>query len=260
MTAVMPSQVVITIDQLFPTAKDSAKQTYYNFGQMLPLRGILELSKEVPRELLTVSEGDYADYVLARSSIESQIAVWTSRGEVGTLHLVKDGFDAVTILRRVLSKCSDAYPPVAHTDLSFISVDELRLELRRDIGGIERSLAGSEWKAATVLAGATIEALLHWKLSQLDKPKVSAAFTARGLKGAATPEDLDGWSLTHLFLVAKDLKLISPPTVAAVGQAKDFRNLIHPGLASRQRTPCSRGTAYSAVGAMSLVIEEFEKG
>jgi hypothetical protein len=32
---------------------------------MSPLRGILNLSKEVPRELLAVSEGDYADFVLA---------------------------------------------------------------------------------------------------------------------------------------------------------------------------------------------------
>jgi hypothetical protein len=259
MTAVMPSQVVITIDQLFPTAKEDVKQTYYDMGHMSPLRGILNLSKEVPRELLAVSEGDYADFVLARSTIETQIALWTSRGEVGPMRLVRDGFDAVTILRRVLAKCSDEYPPVAHTDLAFVSVDELRLELRRDIGGIERSLAGGEWKAATVLAGATIEALLHWKLSQLDKQTVSAAFAARGFKGAATPDELDGWSLTHLFLVAGDLKLISSSTVTAVGQAKDFRNLIHPGLAARQRTPCSRGTAYAAVGAMNFVIEEFKK-
>jgi hypothetical protein len=259
MATVMPSQVVITIDQLFSTAKDGVKQTYYDMGHMSPLRGILNLSSEVPRELLAVSEGDYADFVLARSTIETQIALWTSRGEVGAMRLVKDGFDAVTILRRVLATCSDEYPPATHTDLAFIPIAELRVELRRDIGGIERSLAGGEWKAATVLAGATIEALLHWKLSELDKREVSAAFTARGFKGTPVPQDLDGWSLTHLFLVAGDLKLISPSTVIAVGQAKDFRNLIHPGLAARQKTPCSRGTAYSAVGAMNFVIEELEK-
>jgi hypothetical protein len=185
---VMPSQVVATIDQVFPGAKQGVKQTYYDSGHITLLRGILNLTKEVPRELLQMPEGDYADFVLAMSTIETQTAVWTSRGEVGTMRLVKDGFDAVTILRRVLAKCSDEHPPVMHTDLAFIPLAELRVELRRDIGGIERSLAGGEWKSATVLAGATIEALLHWRLSQLDKVRVSAAFTARGFKSATAPK------------------------------------------------------------------------
>jgi hypothetical protein len=55
MTVVMPSQVVITIDQQFPTAKEIRKQTYYTIGHMARLRGVLNLSNEVPRELLAVS-------------------------------------------------------------------------------------------------------------------------------------------------------------------------------------------------------------
>jgi hypothetical protein len=43
----------------------------------------------------------------------------------------------------------------------FITDDALRNSIRGDIGAAERAFANFEWKAATVLAGAAIEALLH---------------------------------------------------------------------------------------------------
>jgi hypothetical protein len=54
--------------------------------------------------------------------------------------------------------------------LSFIQHSDLRESIRNDVGAANRALLNCEWKAATVLAGATIEALLHWALSQIAQP------------------------------------------------------------------------------------------
>ena len=63
---------------------------------------------------------------------------------------------------RALAQCPDQYPPSpTTTELMFITDDALRNSIRGDIGAAERAFANFEWKAATVLAGAAIEALLH---------------------------------------------------------------------------------------------------
>jgi hypothetical protein len=50
--------------------------------------------------------------------------------------------------------------PVNTGEPYFITVAELLANLRNDIGAIARALSNGEWKAATVLAGSAIEAVL----------------------------------------------------------------------------------------------------
>lgn len=76
------------------------------------------------------------------------------------------GFDAVTVIRRALAKCPDEYPPSPTTELLFIKDPALRENIRQDLGASNRALSNAEWKAATVLAGAAIEALLRWRLQE----------------------------------------------------------------------------------------------
>lgn len=260
MRNVMPSQVVLTVDELYPHA---ARWRAGDAPGMLTesdssrLSGILSLVKAVPTELIDVSSSVYADFILAVSTIETQLALWRSRGAVGTMALVK-GRDAVSIVRQVLAACNDEYPPPPTSELLFISDADLRENIRRDIGAVNRALSNAEWKAATVLAGATIEALLHWKLQEppLNSSAIQAAVaTVVAAKKCDKPNsDLDRWGLQQFIEVAAELSVIKADAANAARLAQNFRNLIHPGRAARLKQTCNRASALSAVGALEHVI------
>jgi len=115
---------------------------------------------------INVSSADYADLILAESAIVEFLTHSRMRGASATYIAHVKGFDAVTVIRGVLANCPDEKSPLTTTELLFIEDDELRDSIRQDLGAATRALTNNEWKAATVLAGATIEALLHWRLKQ----------------------------------------------------------------------------------------------
>jgi hypothetical protein len=118
----------------------------------------------------------------------------------------------------------------------------------------------AEWKAATVLAGAAIEALLHWRLQE-PPPDVAAVDRAVTLlKKRMTFSDIDRWDLDQFIEVAAHLKLLEPDTYSAAKLAQNFRNLIHPGRAARLAQTCDRGTAYSAITALEHVVRDLSRG
>jgi hypothetical protein len=160
MARVMPSQVVQTIDTLFSHAAKNVRGSTLSAGSSSKLLGILNLLRDVPDELIALESADYSELILAKSTIEEHLAIWRSRGNAGDMAHVNE-FDAVTVIRRALAKCPDEYPPPTTTELTFIKDAALRENIRRDVGAVNRALNNAEWKAATVLAGAAIEALLH---------------------------------------------------------------------------------------------------
>jgi hypothetical protein len=105
----MPSQVVQTIDELFSQAAQGRGDLQLQASHSPLLIGILNLVKAIPPELITVPANVYADLVLAMSTIEYHLNVWTSRGPSGGLASVK-GSDVVTLIRKVLVQC----PPRAN--------------------------------------------------------------------------------------------------------------------------------------------------
>ena len=261
MAAVMPSQVVKTIDELFPAAQKNPTGVTLTIGHMPLLKGIRDLVSQVPQELLTVRPEDFAGLTIALSAIDNQLSHWTMRGDIGAMPQVR-GQDAVTIIRNILIDCPDQFPPNASTDLTFISDPSLRDALRTDIGSIERSLQNSEWKAATVLAGSVIEALLLWRL---DTPPVTDAQISTAIascpaifKKGALPIEREAWGLAQLLAVNAELGKVTSETQTAVTLAKDFRNLIHPGRSARLKQVCNRGTTYIAVGALERVIDDLK--
>jgi hypothetical protein len=176
-----------------------------------------------------------------------------------------NGCDSITVIRRVLVQCPDEYPPSSTTELSFIKDDELRESIRRDAGAAIMALYNAEWKAATVLAGATIEALLYWRLQEPSPGSVAIQDALNALVKDETfakkpKSDMDRWSLHHFIGIATHLNLIKPDTSSAARLAQNFRNLIHPGRAARLEHTCDRGTAYSAIGAMEHVIRDLAQG
>ena len=157
------------------------------------------------------------------------------------------------MIRSVLAKCHDENRPKVHAELKFIADADLRESIRLDIAAAERALQHSEWKAATVLAGAAIEALLHWRLSQMQTSRLESA--PRSPRRGRKVSDLDEWVLNDMILVAEDLAVLSKHAATAALLAKDYRNLIHPGRAARLSQRCTRATAFSALGAMHATIE-----
>jgi hypothetical protein len=141
----------------------------------------------------------------------------------------------------------------------FIKDDEARESIRRDVGAAYRALNNNEWKASTVLGGATIEALLHWRLAQ-PKPTATEILAAVSTLSAATkfkaPSSQDDWVLSHFIPVAEALKLITPITAKAADLARNFRNLIHPGVGVRKNQLCDKATAHSAIAALEHVIRD----
>src|SRR5579872_1966700 len=167
MQAVVPSQVVAVVRQFFPWILDEPRpQRVLQSSQLEALLTIVGLVREIPRELITVSVADYALLLSAILTIEETSRIRVREQYMFPVSSAANGQNVVSIIHDVLAQCPDQYPPPAAVDLAFIPDADLRENIRRDIGAIERAIGNGEWKAATVLAGAAIEALLHWRLAQ----------------------------------------------------------------------------------------------
>ena len=266
MPKVVPSQVVEVIDQVFPSAKDqkdsqqgrfSIDRTYQN-----EVAAIVELVDCIPTELLTLSPKDYTALQLAVTALKNTIPTWQLRN-CGLERIHGHGnLNPVTIIRNNLSKCPDEGILKSTSDLAFISVQELRDSLRADISSANQAFQNGEWKAATVLAGATIEALLLYALHSVQKAdpsKISTSISSlvsNKTLNKSPGNNLDKWSLHHLIEVAADLKLIKEETENQSRIARDFRNLIHPGVSVRKNIVCNRGTALSALAGLEHTIND----
>jgi hypothetical protein len=225
-------------------------------GHESKLRGVLDLFSDIPSELINVPPADYADLVVAKGTMEQTMATWVSRGPAGNMPGV-GATDAISVLHRVLKKCRDEPDTSAVSRFSFIADVPLRESIGQDYMAVHRAMSNSEWKSATVLAGATIEALLRWKISQQASATVDAAAAAAGI-ASKTFANLDHWNLYEYIMTAQQLGLIRLDTAKASLLAKDFRNLIHPGRANRLGQTCNLGTAHTAVGALEHVIEDIK--
>jgi hypothetical protein len=79
MARAMPSQVVQTIDALFPHAERNAPNVQLA-GSLAQLHGILNLLEDVPDELILLTSTDYSELILPKSAIEEYLAHSRARG------------------------------------------------------------------------------------------------------------------------------------------------------------------------------------
>jgi hypothetical protein len=122
--------------------------------------------------------------------------------------------------------------------------------IRLDISTATSALHNGEWKAATVLAGAAVEALLLWAI------KNSSAFSKLASRPPGAPEN---WTLGQYITVATALSLIARSTAQQLALAQNFRNLIHPGRALRLGEVCDRATALVALAAVECVVRDIDR-
>jgi hypothetical protein len=258
MPRVVPSQIVSLIDFHFAHAKTAqpGRGDMIDVSSSPRLSAILRLVDELPDELITVSGDDYNRLTDSVETIRNVLEMWTSHGSTA-FYLPTKAWDAVVGLRRSLVALPDQSVPAATAGLPFVADPALRESLRQDIATANSALHNGEWKAATVLGGAVIEALLLWAIQQEKTNKVSTVFSrlqAAGTIPAKADPRPDYWALDIIKQVAGELKLIEDPTIKLVSLAQGFRNLIHPGKAIRTGEACNRGTALTALAAVERVI------
>lgn len=261
MPRTLPSQVVKSIEQLFPNWVKTERHSLVSGmpDMTFKFQAVIDLVEQIPPELITLKDEEYVIFSACVSAMRWNLKhpVESNRGGFHiVLHTIREfeNTNPIALIFDMLRKCPDEFPSTNIQELEFIEDDDFRHNLRNDLSAINRALANSEWKAATVLAGSVLEALLLWKL---DKVRQKAMETSH-VKNKKL-KSLEEWHLFDYIEVAAELKFLGEPTSKQASLAKDFRNLIHPGRSVRLGETCNRGTAFGAVAAVELVIEDLAR-
>lgn len=259
MPRVVPSQVVGLIDQLFPFIADGSEPNRtLDHGSLPYLAAVLELIDQLPKELMPLGRDQFVAFVKSVAAIRAVIPRWQGASHRFPLYPFPDG-SPLRLLRNALLVCPEESPAAATTELNFIPDEKLRESLRIDISAANRALANAEWKAATVLGGSVVEALLLWALKQKFDPDLQDTVTsllASKTLGKNPGPDPESWDLHPYIEVAVVLKVIGSDTAKQARLAKDFRNLIHPGRTLRLGQVCDLGTALSALAAVAHIVRD----
>lgn len=258
MPRVVPSEVVRVIERFYPWVKlDDTPPDKLGNLHIGRIMAIVALCDRLPIELLTLETKTYADFIADVEILRSRVPYWNQHGSSS------ENFtpEPVRKIHRALKRCLDDAPTASTQALQFIADEPLRATLRIDMHHAERALLNHEWKAATVLAGSVIEALLLWKLGTLPAADVEAAAkTARNWK---TVKPLNEWHLPDYIEVAAIVPAANPVIVADTADLlrvlKNYRNLIHPGRAERLAQTCDKRTAYAAVAGIEGVVIDLSR-
>jgi len=268
MSFTVPSDVVAFIDVAFPRAKEQeAGGLHKGFevpvGHRSDLAALLELLRYLPRELVRLEPRAFGEYASAVAVIRETLETWRHDSRQGMFYCGSGALNPVTVIRRALSRCPDVAVPEATAGLEFVVDADLRASLRLDLAAAEAALTAAQWKAATVLAGSVIEALLLDSLGRQEQDQLGAAGVAAQeryeWRRSPTPTALGEWNLSQYVGVARQMGLVASDTWTACDLAKDYRNLIHPGAAQRHGIEASRETARIALAAVGLVFRDLER-
>jgi hypothetical protein len=234
-------------------------------GDAVPLiSALVSLVEAVPHNLLVLTPGQYAELTASTAFLLALPERFQASRASHVAPMNMTGFDhnPIAMVRAAMAACPDEAAGTDTVPLAFIADDALRESIRLDLSAANQNLANGEWKGATVLGGAAIEALLLWALYEHEQQNPGArqaAVSALRVNSTFTrnpPGNLDEWGLSQYIEVAASLGIIEPESAIQARQAKDFRNLIHPGKAQREAQKCDRGTALSALAAVELVVRD----
>lgn len=125
----------------------------------------------------------------------------------------------------------------------FIAGDDFRSSLVDDYRELESSLAAHAWKAAHVLAGSIVEAVLVDYLVSTNYRK-------------SDPLEMNLYSAAR---ACKDEKVISESTAELTNVVRHYRNMIHPGRMKRLGETATEETAFIAKSLVDIVLREVKK-
>jgi hypothetical protein len=238
-------------DHAQPTQRGAT--ALFDAGQ---IRAILDLYARVPEELITLDASDVATLWANVSALRS---AYDDRGrtsyQVRTAPVLDSNLHPIGEIYRLLKRCPDAVPEPSTVGLEFVKDGQLRDTLRMDVSSATAALWNHEYKAATVLAGSVVEALLLWALEEKGGETVVRSLLITGLPR----EPMNRWGLGSIVQAAQGCKLIDDDTRKQADLAQNYRNLIHPGRQARLQDKCDRGTAYGALSAVDRVAVDLAK-
>lgn len=263
---VVPSQVVSLLDKHFPTAvgDPSRKIILESPAQEVALQQILDYSASLPDECLPT---DWFDFDQCQRRLAEVLAGQRTTSGTRKIPRSTDNPGDPSLLaafRELLTKAPDEGLGPETQGLEFIGDPAFREMLRTDLSAVNRALSNGEWKAATVLAGSVVEALLLAVLLEKTGVEINDAkanllsngtFKSKSKELSSDPKDRS-WSLFHYVQVAHHLKLIQRKAYEQASLIVDFRNLIHPAKEQRGEGKCNRATALSAVAAIEHVVND----
>ncbi len=268
MPRIVPGQVVAAIEQTYDWAKKAADGQQGFGGSLGPehapkIAMLLELLRSLPEELLPSDPQGTLVIEAAKGAMQGALASWSGgphpgvAAQLGPSKVFGDKHPVVAVLL-ALRGCKDETAAADTPDLAFIKDEAARQSLRIDVATAYRAYGNGEYKAATVLAGAVVEAILLWRI----KPAAAAALAATvAAHDTSVPsrklasKDPDSWDLTDLIWVAAELKIIDTQTKNSCNLCREFRNLIHPGRVLRTGADASKATALAALAAMQKLLE-----
>ena len=251
------------IDQVLPEVREQQKggesKVTLERAHVGIVSGIVSMVDEIPEELLPSDATHYTELLAALSALRAAVGMWQSQGSSYTLrNLPGMGYSPIFLVRRALNGLPDAVPDPDTEELTFLADHDLIKALRLDMSTATSALRNGEWKAATVIAGSVIEALLLWSITrhkQIDWEQAMQKVVAQKLVSGRRDQP-DRWHMSDYVEVAGEVGCITDRTRTEARLTKEYRNLIHPGRAQRTGEQCNMGTAHVAVGAMDHVVSE----
>lgn len=128
-------------------------------------------------------------------------------------------------------------------EFDFISDDRFRESLAADYAEYRSCVSGEAWKAALVLVGAIVEAILVDHL-------IAAKYQQR------TKTDPLRMQLGDLITACQSERILSSKTAALSTVIQGYRNLIHPGRSVRVGENPSKSAAIVAGELLQMIVEE----
>jgi hypothetical protein len=263
MPRIVPQVVARIIEMAYPWAAETLAGRSAHEGTLSPDQAptvamILALAEQIPAELLSPDASDHATFIAACGAMRGALMNWSGGGHPG--HAAKlypnaafGNRSPIVALLDVLRRSPDEAPSRAAAGLEFIPDPHAREDIRVDVSNAHRALGNGEYKAATVLAGSVIEALLLWAIKQSDSQEIEDAIARLDAK-APDKRGPEFWYLGDYIRVARALGVIDDSAATAASLAGEFRNLIHPGRVLRSGSRCDQATALTALGAMQRII------
>ena len=192
MARVLSTDVVRVLESAFPWVTGSRGTAHFEPRRV---QAIVDIAERVLDELIALDSADYIRFLMAVSILKRGADILDRSASLYTA----EECEAAQTIHNLLQKCPDNYPAPGSADPDFMDDVDLRFDIRSDIAEIDRAFQNSEWKAATVLAGSVIEALLLWALqNRVTHQRVRTAPSAK-------KDRLDKWYIGDYSAVANEL-------------------------------------------------------
>lgn len=149
-----------------------------------------------------------------------------------------------------------AKPRGAPADVSeaILQIDPQGRSIVQDADEAWRAFHAGSYKAAVVMAGATMEGVLQAALLRLGKPTEAAYRSV--FPGRKMPRDADSYRFEDALSVLKHMGVLTSGVGHVARGIKELRNFVHPAVQKRQRSRVTDTSALLALQAVATLCEE----